>query len=172
MKHTIAVLVENKSGVLARVSGLFARRGFNIHSLAVGTTETPSISRMTIVVDLPEKPLEHVTKQLNKLVNVIKVIELEQGAAVERELLLAKVRTPAGVRAQVIEICEVFRAKIVDVAKEALTVEVTGSPDKLTAFEDLIEEYGIIELVKTGRIALARGARGIKDKDRTLRVAG
>ena len=170
MKHTIAVLVENKPGVLARVSGLFARRGFNIHSLAVGTTETPTISRMTVVVDLPEKPLEHVTKQLNKLVNVIKVIELEHGSAIERELMLAKIRAPAGVRAQVIELVEVFRAKIVDVAKETLTVEVTGSPDKLQAFEDLIEEYGIIELVKTGRIALARGSRGIRD--RALRVAG
>ncbi|MGH2689701.1 MAG: acetolactate synthase small subunit [Actinomycetota bacterium] len=164
MKHTIAVLVENKSGVLARVSSLFARRGFNIHSLAVGTTETPSISRMTIVVDLPEKPLEHVTKQLNKLINVIKVIELEHGSAIERELMLAKVRTPAGVRAQVIELCEVFRAKIVDVSKEALTIELTGSPDKLHAFEDLIEEFGIIELVKTGRIAVARGSKGIRDR--------
>jgi acetolactate synthase-1/3 small subunit len=170
VKHTIAILVENKPGVLARVSGLFARRGFNIHSLAVGTTETPAISRMTVVVDLPEKPLEHVTKQLNKLVNVIKVIELDQGASIERELMLAKVRAPAGVRAQVIELVEVFRAKIVDVAKEALTIEVTGSPDKLHAFEDLIGEYGVIELVKTGRIALGRGSRGIRD--RALRVAG
>jgi acetolactate synthase-1/3 small subunit len=170
VKHTIAILVENKPGVLARVSGLFARRGFNIHSLAVGTTETPTISRMTVVVDLPEKPLEHVTKQLNKLVNVIKVIELEHGSAIERELMLAKIRAPAGVRAQVIELVEVFRAKIVDVAKETLTVEVTGSPDKLQAFEDLVEEYGIIELVKTGRIALARGSKGIRD--RVLRVAG
>jgi acetolactate synthase-1/3 small subunit len=170
VKHTIAILVENKPGVLARVSGLFARRGFNIHSLAVGTTETPTMSRMTVVVDLPEKPLEHVTKQLNKLVNVIKVIELEHGSAIERELMLAKIRAPAGVRAQVIELVEVFRAKIVDVAKETLTVEVTGSPDKLQAFEDLTEEYGIIELVKTGRIALARGAKGIRD--RALRMAG
>jgi acetolactate synthase I/III small subunit len=165
VKHTIAVLVENKSGVLARVSSLFARRGFNIHSLAVGTTETPAISRMTIVVDLPEKPLEHVTKQLNKLVNVIKVIELEHGSAIERECMLAKVRTPAGVRAQVIELCEVFRAKIVDVSKEAVTIELTGSPDKLQAFEDLIEEFGIIELVKTGRIAVARGSKGIRDRN-------
>lgn len=170
MKHTIAVLVENKPGVLSRVSGLFARRGFNIHSLAVGTTENPSVSRMTIVVDLPERPLEHVTKQLYKLINVLKVIELEDGTAVERELMLVKVRAVAEVRGKIIELADVFRAKILDVGADAMTVEVTGAPDKLKAFEDLVAGYGIIELVKTGRVALARGSKSIKD--RSLRVAG
>ncbi|MGH2768434.1 MAG: acetolactate synthase small subunit [Candidatus Methylomirabilales bacterium] len=170
MKHTISVLVENKFGVLARVAGLFSRRGFNIHSLAVGPTDHPDVSRMTIVVDLPEKPLEHVTKQLNKLVNVIKVIELEPGSSVARELMLIKVQAKPATRAQIIELVEVFRAKIVDVTQESLTVEVTGPPDKLYAFQDLVTSYGIIELVKTGRIALARGSRGIRE--RALRVAG
>jgi acetolactate synthase-1/3 small subunit len=169
VKHTISVLVENKPGVLARVSGLFARRGFNIHSLAVGTTESPEISRMTIVVDLPERPLEHVTKQLYKLINVLKVIELEPASCVERELMLVKVRATPDARAQIIELVEVFRAKIVDVGTDAMTVEVSGSPDKLHAFEDLVGDR-IIELVKTGRIALSRGSRSIKD--RALRVAG
>lgn len=170
MKHTLSVLVENKPGVLARVSGLFARRGFNIHSLAVGTTDDASVSRMTIVVDLPDRPLEHVTKQLYKLINVLKVIELEAGASVERELMLMKVKATPESRAQIIELVEVFRAKIVDVTREAITVEVTGAPDKLHAFEDLVRSYGIIELVKTGRVALARGPRSIKD--RALKAAG
>jgi acetolactate synthase-1/3 small subunit len=168
--HIISVLVENKPGVLARVAGLFARRGFNIHSLAVGTTESPNISRMTIVVELPERPLEHVTKQLYKLINVLKVIELDPASAIERELMLIKVRAAADVRSKIIELVDVFRAKIVDVGSDAMTVEVTGSPDKLHAFEDLLSPYGIIELVKTGRVALARGSKSIKD--RTLRVAG
>lgn len=170
MKHTISVLVENKPGVLARVSGLFARRGFNIHSLAVGTTEDPAVSRMTIVVDLPDRPLEHVTKQLYKLINVIKVTELEPGASIERELMLVKVKAAASSRAHIIELVEVFRAKIVDVTPDAMTVEVTGVPEKLHAFEDLVRGFGISELVKTGRVALARGSRSIKD--RALKAAG
>ncbi len=170
MKHTISVLVENKAGVLTRVSSLFSRRGFNIHSLAVGTTENPDVSRMTVVVDLPDKPLEHVTKQLHKLINVLKVIELEGGASVVRELMLIKVHAEPASRAQIIELAEVFRSNIVDVTQETLTVEVAGPPDKLAAFEDLVRGYGIIELVKTGRIALGRGSRGIKD--RPLRAAG
>lgn len=170
MKHTISVLVENKPGVLARVSGLFARRGFNIHSLAVGTTEDPAVSRMTIVVDLPDRPLEHVTKQLYKLINVIKVTELEPGASIERELMLVKVKAAASSRAHIIELVEVFRAKIVDVTPDAMTVEVTGAPEKLHAFEDLVRGFGIAELVKTGRVALARGSRSIKD--RALKAAG
>ena len=170
MKHTISVLVENKPGVLSRVSGLFARRGFNIHSLAVGTTESPNVSRMTIVVDLPERPLEHVTKQLYKLINVLKVIELDPASAVERELMLIKVRAVAEVRGKIIELADVFRAKILDVGADAMTVEVTGAPEKLQAFQDLVAGYGIIELVKGGRVALARGSKSIKD--RTLRVAG
>lgn len=170
MRHTMSVLVENKPGVLARVSGLFARRGFNIHSLAVGVTETPKISRMTIVVDLAERPLEHVTKQLYKLINVLKVIELDPESSVERELMLIKVRAQDKVRSRIIELVDVFRAKIVDVGSESLTVEISGDPNKLHAFEDLVAEYGIIELVKTGRVALSRGSKSIKD--RTLKVAG
>jgi acetolactate synthase I/III small subunit len=170
MKHTIAVLVENKPGVLARVSGLFARRGFNIHSLAVGVTENPDISRMTVVVDLPERPLEHVTKQLYKLINVLKVIELDPESSVERELMLVKVKAIAVARAQIIELVEVFRGKVIDVATDSLTIEVAGHVDKLRAFEELVAPFGIIELVKSGRVALARGSRSIKD--RALRVAG
>lgn len=170
MKHTIAVLVENKPGVLARISGLFARRGFNIHSLAVGTTESPNISRMTIVVDLPERPLEHVTKQLYKLINVLKVIELEPAVSVERELMLIKVRAIDEVRARIIELAGVFRGTVIDVGADAMTVEITGTPEKIQAFEDLVAAYGIIELVKSGRVALSRGSKSIKD--RNLRVAG
>lgn len=170
MKHTIAVLVENKPGVLARISGLFARRGFNIHSLAVGTTENLDVSRMTIVVDLPERPLEHVTKQVYKLINVLKVIELEPESSVERELMLIKVRAVAEVRARIIELAEVFRGKVIDVGTDSMTIEVTGAPEKIQAFEDLVAAYGIIELVKSGRVALSRGSKSIKD--RQLRVAG
>ena len=169
MKHTISILVENKPGVLTRVSSLFSRRGYNIFSLAVGTTENPSVSRMTVVVDLPGKPLEHVTKQLHKLINVLKVIELETNASVVRELMLIKIRADAAVRSQIFELAEVFRASIVDVTLDTVTVEVSGPPDKIAAFEDLVRGYGIIELVKTGRIALGRGGRGIGD--RQLRAA-
>lgn len=166
MKHTISILVENKPGVLARVAGLFARRAFNIHSLAVGPTDDPHISRMTVVVDLPERPLEHVTKQVDKLINVIKVAELDPGRSVERELMLIKVDAPPQRRAEIIEMVEVFRAKIVDVCVDAMTIEVTGSPDKLHAFEDLISRYGIIEMVKTGRVALSRGSEPVAPKKR------
>lgn len=169
MKHTLSVLVENRPGVLARVSGLFARRGFNIHSLAVGPTEDPATSRMTIVVDLPERPLEHVTKQLNKLVSVLKVTELDPGASVERELMLVKVAAEASARAQVIELVEVFRAKIIDVSPGSLTVEVAGTPDKLHAFEDLVRGFEVVEIVKSGRVALGRGSHGITQ--RRLRTA-
>jgi acetolactate synthase I/III small subunit len=167
--HTISVLVSNKPGVLARISGLFSRRGFNIDSLAVGTTEDPATSRMTIVVDCAEKPLEQVTKQLNKLVHVLKIVELEPARAVERELVLVKVRTDQALRYQVMELAELFRAKVVDVAPDSLTIEVTGSPDKVAAMLELLEPHGIRELVRTGRIALARGPKGITDKP--LRVA-
>lgn len=170
MKHTLSVLVENKPGVLSRVAGLFSRRGYNIHSLAVGTTDEPSISRMTIVVDLPEKPLEQVIKQVYKLINVIKVIDLDPGSSVVRELMLIKIKAPPVTRFQIIELTEVFRAKIVDVTQESVTVEVTGPPEKLHAFEDLVAGYGIIELAKTGRIALSRGSKGIRE--RALRAAG
>jgi len=163
-KHTLSVLVENKPGVLARVSSLFARRGFNIHSLAVGPTEHPDVSRMTIVVNVENKPLEQVVKQLNKLINVLKIVELDKDGAVERELLLIKVKADAATRAQILEIADIFRSKIVDVAPNALTIEATGTPDKLTALTDLLDGYGVRELVRTGLVALSRGDRGISDR--------
>jgi acetolactate synthase-1/3 small subunit len=159
--HTLSVLVEDKPGVLARVSGLFSRRGFNIISLAVGQTETPGISRMTIVVSVEDFPLEQVTKQLNKLINVIKIVELEPTASVQRELLLVKVRADASVRSQVLETVQLFRAKVVDVAPEALTVEATGTMDKLNALLRMLEPYGIREMVQSGMVAVGRGPRSI-----------
>ncbi|GAA3433123.1 acetolactate synthase-1/3 small subunit [Kutzneria kofuensis] len=160
-KHTLSVLVENKPGVLARVAGLFSRRGFNIESLAVGPTEHPDISRMTIVVGVDELPLEQVTKQLNKLVNVIKIVELEPTSAVQRELLLVKVRADATVRSQVLETVQLFRAKVVDVSPEALTIEATGTGDKLDALLRMLEPYGLREMVQSGMVAIGRGARSI-----------
>jgi acetolactate synthase-1/3 small subunit len=159
--HTLSVLVENKPGVLARVAGLFSRRSFNIESLAVGPTENPEVSRMTIVVAVDELPLEQVTKQLNKLVNVIKIVELEKSTAVQRELLLVKVRADATVRSQVLETVQLFRAKVVDVSPEALTVEATGTSEKIGALLRMLEPYGIRELVQSGMVAVSRGARSI-----------
>ncbi|MBV9315539.1 MAG: acetolactate synthase small subunit [Pseudonocardia sp.] len=160
-RHTLSVLVEDKPGVLARVAGLFSRRGFNIESLAVGPTEVADVSRMTIVVAVDELPLEQVTKQLNKLVNVLKIVELEPTVSVQRELLLVKVRTDATVRSQVLETVQLFRAKVVDVAPEALTVEATGTSDKLAALLRMLEPYGIREMVKSGMVAVGRGPRSI-----------
>jgi acetolactate synthase-1/3 small subunit len=168
-KHTLSVLVENRPGVLTRVAGLFARRGFNIHSLAVGPTEHSDVSRITVVVDVDELPLEQVTKQLNKLVNVIKIVELEQSASVQRELLLVKVRADMQTRSNVLETVRLFRAKVVDVAPDAVTVEVTGNPDKLEAFLKVVEPFGIRELVQSGLVAMGRGSRSITD--RALRSA-
>lgn len=159
--HTLSVLVENKPGVLARVAGLFSRRGFNIHSLAVGPTESPDISRMTIVVAVDELPLEQVTKQLNKLVNVIKIVELDPLQAVQRELLLVKVRADATVRSQVLETVQLFRAKVIDVSPESLTVEATGTADKLDALLRMLEPYGFREMVQSGVVAIGRGPRAI-----------
>jgi acetolactate synthase-1/3 small subunit len=159
--HVLSVLTENKPGVLARVAGLFSRRGFNIESLAVGPTEHPDVSRMTIVVSVDELPLEQVTKQLNKLINVIKIVELEPATAVRRELLLVKVRADATVRSQVLETVQLFRAKVVDVAPEALTIEATGTTDKLSALLRMLEPYGIREMVKSGMVAVGRGPRSI-----------
>ncbi|EWC64430.1 Acetolactate synthase small subunit [Actinokineospora spheciospongiae] len=159
--HTLSVLVENKPGVLARVSGLFSRRGFNIESLAVGPTEHPDVSRMTIVVAVEELPLEQVTKQLNKLVNVIKIVELEPSVAVQRELLLVKVRADATVRSQVLETVQLFRAKVVDVSPEALTIEATGTHDKIEALLRMLEPYGVREMVQSGMVAIGRGPRSI-----------
>jgi acetolactate synthase I/III small subunit len=168
--HTLSVLVEDKPGVLTRVAGLFSARGFNIDSLAVGPTETEGLSRMTIVVNVESKSLEQVTKQLNKLINVIKILEHDPGTAVERELMLAKVRAKGDARARIMEIAEVFRVSIVDVTKTTLTVEASGKPEKLEALRELLSEYGIVELSRTGRIALSRGDRGIREKG-GLRVA-
>ena len=163
-QHTLSVLVENKPGVLARISGMFARRGFNIHSLAVGPTEHDDVSRMTIVVNVDVKPLEQVVKQLNKLINVLKIVELEKETTVERELLLIKVKAEPETRAQIIEIADIFRSKIVDVAPNSLTIEATGTPDKLAALTDLLNQYGVRELVRTGRVALGRGDRSMSDR--------
>ena len=159
--HTLSVLVENKPGVLARVAGLFSRRGFNIESLAVGPTEHADVSRMTIVVAVDELTLEQVTKQLNKLVNVIKIVELDPGVSVQRELLLVKVRADATVRTQVLETVQLFRAKVVDVSPEALTVEATGTADKLEALLRMLEPYGVREMVQSGMVAIGRGPRSI-----------
>jgi acetolactate synthase-1/3 small subunit len=168
-KHTLSVLVENRPGVLTRVAALFARRGFNIHSLAVGPTEHPEVSRITVVVDVDELPLEQVTKQLNKLVNVIKIVELEPSASVQRELLLVKVKADLQTRSHVLETVQLFRAKVVDVAPDAVTIEVTGTADKLEAFLRVLEPFGIRELVQSGVIAVGRGSRSITD--RALRSA-
>lgn len=163
-KHTLSVLVENKPGVLTRVAGLFARRGFNIDSLAVGPTEHDDISRMTIVVNVEDLPLEQVTKQLNKLVNVIKIVELDPDSSVQRELLLVKVRADAESRSQVLETVQLFRAKVVDVSPEAVTVEATGTADKLEALIRVLAPYGIKELVQSGMVAVGRGPRSITDR--------
>ena len=160
-RHTLSVLVENKPGVLARVAGLFSRRGFNIESLAVGPTEHREVSRMTIVVAVEDLPLEQVTKQLNKLVNVIKIVELEPGQSVQRELLLIKVRAEPSVRSAVLETASLFRAKVVDVSPESLTIEATGTADKLDALLKMLEPYGIREMVQSGMVAVGRGPRSI-----------
>jgi acetolactate synthase I/III small subunit len=167
--HTLSVLVEDKPGVLARVAGLFSRRGFNIASLAVGPTEVEGISRMTIVVDAAAQPLEQVTKQLNKLVNILKIVELADDVAVERELALIKVSAEPAQRGEIIEMVDVFRAKVVDVDTDSLTVEVTGAPDKLEAMIRLLSPYGIRELVRSGMIAVGRGSKSITE-GRTLRL--
>ncbi|GAS95117.1 acetolactate synthase 3 regulatory subunit [Mycolicibacterium canariasense] len=159
--HTLSVLVEDKPGVLARVASLFSRRGFNIQSLAVGATEQKHLSRMTIVVEVEDFPLEQVTKQLNKLINVIKIVEQDEEQSVSRELALIKVRTDPATRSQVIEAVNLFRAKVVDVSTESLTIEATGTPAKLEAFLRVLEPYGIREIVQSGIVSLARGPRAI-----------
>jgi acetolactate synthase-1/3 small subunit len=166
-QHTLSVLVEDTPGALARIAGLFSRRGFNIESLAVGRTEIPGVSRMTIVVNVDALPLEQVTKQLNKLINVIKIVELEPASSVERQLLLVKVKADATTRGQVIETIQLFRAKAVDVGPDSITIEVTGDPGKLAAILRVLEPFGIRELVQSGKVAVGRGARSISD--RTLR---
>jgi acetolactate synthase-1/3 small subunit len=159
--HTLSVLVEDKPGVLARVAALFSRRGFNIESLAVGATEQKDMSRMTIVVSAEETPLEQITKQLNKLINVIKIIEQDDVDSVSRELALIKVRADAGTRSQVVEAANLFRANIIDVSPESLTVEATGNRGKIEALLRLLEPFGIREIAQSGMVSLSRGPRGI-----------
>jgi acetolactate synthase-1/3 small subunit len=156
-KHILSLLVENKPGVLARIAGLFARRGFNIESLAVGPTDDATISRLTLTVDGATHPIDQVTKQLHKLVNVIKIRDLEPSEAVARELALFKISADGDSRAQVMQFAEIFRGKIVDVHKRSLTVEVTGTDDKIEAFEEMVRPFGLIEMVRTGEIAVSRG---------------
>lgn len=158
-QHTITALVDNHPGVLARVSGLFARRGYNIESLAVSVTDKPEISRMTIVVGGDHRVLEQITKQLNKLVEVIKVVDYTETAAVERELALIKVNAEPKDRGEIMQIVEIFRGRIIDMSEKTFIVEVTGSPDKMDKITDLLSSYGIRELVRTGIIAMARGAK-------------
>ena len=172
-RHTLSVLVENKPGVLTRVAGLFARRAFNIHSLAVGPTEHDEISRITVVVDVDELPLEQVTKQLNKLINIIKIVELEPDASVQRELLLVKVRAEPAIRSHVLEVVQLFRAHVVDVSPEAVTIEATGGPDKIAALLGVLEPYGVREIVQSGMVAIGRGGRSMTDRalERVARTA-
>jgi acetolactate synthase I/III small subunit len=159
MKHTLSVLVQNKPGVLTRVSGLFARRGFNIDSLVVAETENAAVSRMTITIDEQDHPVEQVTKQLHKLINVLKITDLDPASSVERELLLIKVRADAQSRSAIMQIVEIFRAKIVDVNTEVLIIEMTGARDKVSALMELLAPFGVVELMRTGRIAMSRGKK-------------
>lgn len=161
MRHTLAVLVENRAGVLARVAGLFRRRGFNIESLAVGPTEDATISRMTIVVEGSEQTVEQVVRQLDKLIDVLQVEILDPTTIVSRELAMIKVKAGPAQRMPVIQIADVFRANVVDVGKETLVIEVSGEQDKVDALLELLGEYGILEVVRTGKIALNRGAQSI-----------
>ncbi|MCD5406057.1 acetolactate synthase small subunit [Peptococcaceae bacterium] len=161
MLHTLAVLVENSPGVLARVAGLFSRRGFNIESLAVGKTDDPTVSRMTIVVDCDSRTLEQVTKQLHKLIDVIKISDITQDAHVERELVLIKVHAERAHRIEVMQIVEIFRARVVDYSPKSLIIEATGSAEKLNALIDTLRPYVISELVRTGKVAIIRGSKKI-----------
>ncbi len=165
--HTLSVLVENKPGVLARIAGLFSRRGFNIDSLAVGPTEHAEVSRMTIVVNVDSSPLEQVTKQLNKLVEVIKIVELDPTASVNRELVLVKVAASVETRGSVLEIVQLFRAKVIDIAPDAITMQITGNSGKIADFLTMLEPFGVRELVQSGQVAIGRGSRSISE--RTLR---
>jgi len=168
-RHTLSVLVEDQPGVLARIAGLFSRRGFNIESLAVGPTEIAGISRMTIAVNVEDLPLEQVTKQLNKLINVLKIVELDSEASVQREILLVKVRADLESRSRVLEAVQLFRAKVVDVSPESVVIEATGNADKLDALLRVLDPFGIKELVQSGMVAIGRGSRSMSD--RSLRSA-
>ena len=170
-KHTLSVLVEDKSGVLARIAGLFARRGYNIESLAVGPTEQPGLSRITVEVAVESQlALEQITKQLNKLIEVLKVVELDPASSVRRELMLIKLKADPAARSEIIEIVQLFRGKTVDVHNESLTIEATGSPDKLAALLEMLKPYGVRELVQSGLVALGRGGRSLTDRPRNDRI--
>lgn len=164
-RHTLSVLVENKPGVLARIAGLFSRRGYNIDSLAVGPTEHPEISRMTIVVNVEDSPLEQVTKQLNKLVEVIKIVELDGSASINRELMLVKVKADLETRGQVLDTVQLFRAKVVDISPDAVTIQAVGNSDKLEDLLTLLQPFGIRELVQSGMVAIGRGSRSISERN-------
>ena len=163
-RHVLSLLVEDKPGLLTRVAGLFARRGFNIESLAVGPTELEGLSRITVVVEVEDLPLEQVTKQLNKLVNVLKIVELDPAQSVQREHLLIKVRADATTRSQILEAVSLFRASVVDVAADALVIEVTGDSGKVQALLRVLEPYGIKEIAKSGLLAIGRGGKSISER--------
>lgn len=164
MSHVLSLLVEDKPGLLTRVAGLFARRGFNIESLAVGKSEIEGLSRITVVVDVEELPLEQVTKQLNKLVNVIKIVELDPTSSVFREHLLIKVKVDNTTRSQILEAVNLFRARVVDVATDALVIETTGDSGKIQAFLRVLEPYGIKEIAQSGLLAIGRGSKSITER--------
>ena len=159
MKHTLSVLVENKPGVLTRVAGLFARRGFNIDSLVGAETENPELSRMTITVHEQDQPVEQVTKQLHKLINVLKITDLDPAGSVERELLLIKVKADGQARGEIMQMVEIFGARIVDVTSDVLLIEMTGSREKVGSFIEVLAPFGIVEQMRTGRLAMSRGRR-------------
>ena len=163
-QHVLSLLVEDKPGLLTRVAALFARRGYNIHSLAVGTTEVEGLSRITLVVDVEGTPLEQVTKQLNKLINVLKIVELEPEQSVQREHMLVKVRIDAGTRSQILEAVNLFRARVVDVAPDSLVIEVTGDTQKIEALLRVLEPFGIKEIAQSGLLAMGRGSKSISER--------
>ena len=156
-KHVLSVLVENKAGVLTRIAGLFARRGFNIDTLAVGPTEDPAISRITITLDGAAHPIDQVMKQLHKLVNVMRIRDLEPEETIAREMALFKVSADGQTRGEIMQLSDIFRARIVDVSSRTVTIEVTGTSDKIEAFESMVRPFGLVEMVRTGEIAIARG---------------
>ena len=162
--HVLSLLVEDKPGLLTRVAGLFARRGYNIHSLAVGTTEVEGLSRITLVVDVAGSPLEQVTKQLNKLINVLKIVELEPGQSVQREHMLVKVRIDQNTRSQILEAVNLFRARVVDVAPDSLVIEVTGDTQKIDALLKVLDPFGIKEIAQSGLLAMGRGSKSISER--------
>lgn len=163
-QHVLSLLVEDKPGLLTRVAGLFARRGYNIHSLAVGTTEVEGLSRITLVVDVADSPLEQVTKQLNKLINVLKIVELEPEQSVQREHMLVKVRIDQNTRSQILEAVNLFRARVVDVAPDSLVIEVTGDTQKIEALLRVLEPFGIKEIAQSGLLAMGRGSKSISER--------